>query len=66
MTVWKLLRNVSFIDRTAEKLSKREPVRKVITPNIPKVWERDYLLKEGDEAKTLKAVKSILETGTRP
>ena len=33
----------------------------MITPNIPRVWERDYFLKEGDEAKALKAVKTILK-----
>ena len=51
-----------LIDRSADKLSERETIRKVITPNIPREWERDYLLKEGDKAKTLKAVKTILKT----
>ena len=51
-----------LIDRTSDKLTECETIRKVITPNIPKVWERDYLLKDGnnDKAKNLKAVKSIL------
>ena len=35
---------------------------KVITPNIPKAWERDYLFQEGDKAKALIAVKSIFNT----
>ena len=51
-----------LIDRSADKLSERETIRKVITPNIPREWERDYLLKEGDKAKTLKTVKTILKT----
>ena len=51
-----------LIDRSADKLSERETIRKVISPNIPRAWERDYLLKEGDKAKTLKAVKTILKT----
>ena len=53
---------VPLIDRLADKLSERETIRKVISPNIPRAWERDYLLKEGDKAKTLKAVKTILKT----
>ena len=36
---------LSLIDRKAVKLSKRETICKVITPNIPKTWERDHLLK---------------------
>ena len=50
------------IDRLADKLSERETIRKVIIPNIPREWERDYILKEGDKAKTLKAVKTVLKT----
>ena len=52
---------LSLLDKEAEKLSERETIRKIITPNIPKEWERDYLLKEGDKAKTLKAAKTILK-----
>ena len=53
---------LSLLDRESEKLSEGERIRKIITPNIPKGWERDYLLKEGDKAKTLKAAKTILKT----
>ena len=53
---------LSLLDREEEKLGERETIRKVITPNIPKQWERDYILKEGERAKTLKAVKTILKT----
>ena len=53
---------LSLLDKDSEKLSERETICKVITPNIPKEWERDYLLKEGDKAKTLKAAKTILKT----
>ena len=53
---------LSLLDRESEKLSEGERIRKIITPNIPKGWERDYLLKEGDKAKTLKAAKTILRT----
>ena len=27
-----------LIDRMTDRLSKRETIRKVVTPNIPKVW----------------------------
>ena len=37
-------------------------IRAIITPNIPKAWEKDYLLREGGNAKTLKAFKLILKT----
>ena len=52
---------LSLLDKESEKLSEPETIRKIITPNIPKEWERDYLLKEGDRAKTLKAAKTILK-----
>ena len=52
----------SLLNREAKKLSERKIIRKVITPNIPREWERGYILKEGDKAKTLKAVKIILKT----
>ena len=52
----------SLLDKESEKLSEHEIIRKIITPNIPKEWERDYLLKEGDKTKTLKAAKTILKT----
>ena len=37
-------------------------IRAIITPNIPKAWERDYLLKKGDNVKTLKATKPLIKT----
>ena len=49
-----------LIGRNADKLSESKTIRKVITLNTPKAWERDYLLKKGHKAKTLKAVKLIL------
>ena len=51
-----------LIDRNADKLSERKTICKVITPNTPKAWERDCLLKEDDKAKNLKTVKLILKT----
>ena len=51
-----------LIDRNADKLSECNTICKVITPNVPTMRERDYLFKEGNKAKTLKAVNSILKT----
>ena len=53
---------LSLLDREAEKLSERKTIGKVITPNIPRVREKGHILKEGNKAKTLKAVKTILKT----
>ena len=55
-------KHLSLLDKEPEKLSERETIHKIITPNIPKEWERDYLLKEGDKSKTLKATKTTLKT----
>ena len=46
---------LSLLDREKEKLGERKTVRRAITPNIPKQWERDYILKEGEKSMTLKA-----------
>ena len=51
-------KRLSLINRTADKLSERETIRKVILPisqNLGKGTK--CLLKEGDKAKTLKTVK---------
>ena len=31
---------LSLLNKELEKLSKRKMIRKIITPNIPKEWER--------------------------
>ena len=49
-----------LISREKENLSKRETIFKVITPNTPRALERDYVSKEGNKAKALKVVKTIL------
>ena len=52
----------SLLNSEAKKLRGGKIIREAITPNIPREWERDYILKEGDKTKTLKAVKTILKT----
>ena len=37
--------HLSLLDKESEKPSKGETIRKIITSNIPKKWERDCLLK---------------------
>ena len=34
---------LSLLDKESEKLNERETIRKIITSNIPKEWERDYI-----------------------
>ena len=58
----KIKEHLILIDRNADKLSECDTICKVITPNVPTMRERDYLFKEGNKAKTLKAVNSILKT----
>ena len=56
-------KHLSLLDNESEKLSERETICKMITPKIShKIWERDYLLREGDNAKTLKAAKTTFKT----
>ena len=51
----------SLLDRETKKLIEHNTICKVITPNIPRVWKRNHILKE-DKAKMLKAAKTILKT----
>ena len=55
-------KHLPLIDKEVDKLSKREIVHKLISNNIPELWERDYILKDSGQGKTLKAVKKILKT----
>ena len=51
-----------LLDKETEKLSKHKTVCMVISNNNPKTWERDFILKDGDNPKMLWAVKTILKT----
>ena len=57
-------KHLSLLDNESEKLSERETICKMITPKIShKIWKgTTYLLREGDNAKTLKAAKTIFKT----
>ena len=57
-----ILDRLPLLDKEADKMSDREAVRKIIAPNIPNDWRKDFILKEGDKAKNFKQVKTILKT----
>ena len=56
-----IVERLPLLEKSAEKMDEREIVRKIITKNIPSSWEKDFILKEGDKAKTLEEAKKILK-----
>ena len=50
------MERLPFLNKDEEKMDEREIVRKVITKNFPSSWEKDFILKEGNKAKTLDTV----------
>lgn len=58
----KVINNIfPLLGKKAGKLTEHEIICKIITNNIPKFWERDWILKDDGQAKMIKSVKKILK-----
>ena len=60
-----IVEHFPLLKESAEKMDERKIAHKIITKNIPSSWEKDFILKESNKAKTLEEAKKVLKIAER-